>query len=165
MPPLIPDESLALVGERLAEPVTRLITLEAGQRYAYAADDLNPVYFDEAAAWAAGYRTCIIPPTFLGWAMGGFRPLTALRVDGLYGASGDARRIRLNVQRTMAGGDEWDFLAPLYGGDTITAETRLKSLAEKEGGSGSFVLQTTETTYANQHGEVVARSRSSGISR
>jgi acyl dehydratase len=165
MASLIPDETRALVGERLSDPVTRLITLDAGQRYACAADDLNPIYFDEAAAQAAGYRTCVIPPTFLGWAMGGFRPLTALRPDGLYGAAGDARRIKLNVQRSMAAGDEWDFLAPIYGGDTITAETRLKSLVEKDGSSGPFVLQTTETTYTNQHGEVVARSRSSGFNR
>jgi acyl dehydratase len=165
MPSLVPDETRALIGQRLANPISRYLSLEEGQRFAYAADDLNPIYFDEAAAKAAGYRACVIPPTFLGWAIGGFGPLTALRPDGLYGAGSDARRITLNVKRSMAGGDEWDILAPVYGGDTITAETRLKSLEEKEGGSGPFVLQVTETTYTNQHGEVVARARSSGIAR
>ncbi|MFN0146105.1 MAG: MaoC family dehydratase N-terminal domain-containing protein, partial [Dehalococcoidia bacterium] len=143
MASLIPGETQELIGQRLSEPISNTITLAAGQRFAYAADDLNPIYFDEEAARAAGYRGCVIPPTYLGWAIGPFRPLTALRIDGLYGASGDVRRITLNVKRTMAAGDEWDFLAPIYGGDTITAETRLKSLAEKEGGSGPFVLQTT----------------------
>ena len=162
---LIPDETRALIGQRLSEPIAKKITSDAAQRFAYAADDLNPIYFDDAAAKAAGYRACVVPPTYLGWAIGPFRPLTALRLDGLYGASGDARRITLNVKRTMAGGDEWDFLAPIYGGDTITAETRLKSLDEKTGGSGPFVLQTTETTYTNQHGDVVARARGTGIAR
>jgi acyl dehydratase len=165
MPSLIPDDTRALIGQPLAEPVSRTLSLEDGQRFAYAADDLNPIYFDQAAAKAAGYRGCIIPPTYLGWAINPFRPLTALRLDGLYGAGSDARRVTLNVKRTMAGGDEWDFLAPIYPGDTITAETRLKSLDEKEGGSGPFVLQVTETSYTNQRGEIVARARGSGISR
>lgn len=162
---LIPEETRALVGQRLADPISRTISHDEGRRFAYAADDLNPIYFDEVAAQAAGYRGCVIPPTYLGWAIGPFRALTALRLDGLYGAGADARRITLNVKRSMAAGDEWDFLAPVYPGDTITAETRLKSLEEKSGSSGPFVLQTTETSYTNQHGEVVARMRGSGIAR
>jgi acyl dehydratase len=65
----------------------------------------------------------------------------------------------------MFGGQEWDFVAPVIVGDTITAETRLKSLEEKTGGSGPFVLTTQETTYTNQRGEVVARSRQVSIAR
>jgi acyl dehydratase len=42
--------------------------------------------------------------------------------------------------------------APVYAGDGITAETRLASLEEKTGGSGPFVLMTTETRYTNQSG-------------
>jgi acyl dehydratase len=65
----------------------------------------------------------------------------------------------------MFGGQEFDFLAPVYPGDTLTATTRLKSLEEKQGGSSPFVLTTTETTFVNQHGETVARSRQVAIAR
>ncbi len=52
----------------------------------------------------------------------------------------------------LYGGEEWEYRADVHAGDTITAETRLASLAEKSGGSGPFVLVTTETTYTNQNG-------------
>jgi acyl dehydratase len=160
---LVPDETRAMIGERLSEPVSHTITLRESQRFALAADDLNPIYFDEAAAKEAGYRTCVVPPTFLSWALGGPRPITDLREDGLY--RGGGRRVYLRVARVMAGGDGWELLAPVYAGDTITSETRLKTLDEKEGGSGPFVLQSTETTYTNQHGEVVARMTGRSIAR
>ena len=44
-------------------------------------------------------------------------------------------------------------------------KTRLKSLEEKSGGSGPFVLQMTETTYRNQDGAVVARATGRSIAR
>jgi acyl dehydratase len=152
-----------MVGERLAEPVRATITAEAVRRFCYAAGDLNPIYFDEAAAQAAGYRTTVVPGTYLGWALNPVRPIADLRPDGLY--RGDGRRVALNVRRVMAGGDDWVFEAPIHAGDTITAETRLHSLDEKDGSSGPFVLQTTETTYTNQHGEVVARAYGRSIAR
>jgi acyl dehydratase len=163
MAALVSEEARALIGEALSDPVTARITAKESQRYALAADDLNPIYLDEAAAKGAGYRTIVVPPLFLGWALGPFRPITELRTDGLYKSGG--RRVNLNVSRVMFGGEEWDFLAPIYAGDTITAETRLKALDEKDGSSGPFVLQSTETSYTNQDGELVARSRGLSIAR
>jgi len=160
---LIPDETRALVGELLSEPVTATITAKESQRFALAADDLNPIYLDEAAAKAAGYRTVVVPPIFLAWSLTPARRVSDLREDGIY--RGGGRRVNLNVKRVMFGGEEWEFLQPVYAGDTVTAETRLKSLEEKDGSSGPFVLQTTETTYTNQAGEVVARARGRSIAR
>ena len=160
---LIPPESLAMIGEPLGDPVTGVIAAKDAQRYAKASDDLNPIYFDEAAAHAAGYRTLIAPPTYLTYALAIDRTLADLRVDGLYRAGG--RNVPLLVKRVMFGGEEWDFLEPAYVGDTITAQARLKSLDQKDGGSGPFVLMTTETTYTNQDGTVIARARGKSIAR
>jgi acyl dehydratase len=161
--PLIPEETFQMVGELLSEPVTGTITAKEAQRFALAADDLNPLYFDEAAARAAGYRTTLIPPVFLAWGLGAPRPVADVRTDGLYRVGG--RNVRLNVQRVMFGGEEWELLAPAYAGDTFTAETRLKSIEEKSGGSGPFVLQITETTYTNQDAVVVATAAQRRIAR
>ena len=60
---LIPPETMNLVGQRLAEPVTVRIDAREAQRYACAVGDLNPVYFDEEAALSAGDRTLALPPT------------------------------------------------------------------------------------------------------
>lgn len=40
------------------------VSREKVRDYAMAIDELNPVYFSEAAAQAAGYPTVIAPPTF-----------------------------------------------------------------------------------------------------
>ena len=68
-PPLVPPETLAMVGEPLGEPVSALITRREAQRYARAVGDLDPIYFDEAAARDAGYDGLVAPPTFVGHAV------------------------------------------------------------------------------------------------
>ena len=159
---LIPDESLARVGEVLAGPVTVTIDVREAQRYAYAVGDENPAYFDQEAAEAAGYRTLTVPPTFITHAIVPPRPAGEMRTDGLYG---DGTGVRLEVSRMMFGGEEWDFLADVHVGDEITATTRLAALDQKEGSKGPFVRQVRETTYVNQDGTEVARSRQIGIAR
>ena len=151
------------IGQLLSEPIRATIHAEDSQRFALAADDRNPIYFDEAAAQAAGYRTLVVPPTLLAWGLMPPRPLDDLRGDGLYKGLGPP--VRLNVERAMAGGESWQLLAPIHVEDTITAETRLLSLEEKTGRSGPFVLQTAETTFTNQDGVVVARQQAHGIAR
>jgi acyl dehydratase len=160
---LVPPQARALVDQLVGDPQSATISRRESQRYAWAAGDLNSIYFDEGAARAAGYDGLVVPPTLLGWIMEDGRPLDELREDGLY--RGRRQAIPLRVSRTMFGGQEWDFVAPILVGDTITAETRLKGLEEKSGSSGPFVLTTQETTYTNQRGEIVARARVISIAR
>jgi acyl dehydratase len=159
---LIPPESLARIGEVMAGPVTVTIDRREAQRYAYAVGDENPVYFDEAAAQAAGYRTLTVPPTFVTHALVQPRAAGELREDGLYR---DGTGVRLEVARMMFGGEEWDFLEPVCVGDEITGTTRLAALDQKDGSKGPFVRQVRETTYVNQDGATVARSRQIGIAK
>jgi len=162
MSDLVPPEAQAMVGEVTSGPVTAEITAKESQRYAQAVDDLNPLYFDEAAAQAAGYRTIICPPTFLDHVVVSGRPLSDLRTDGLFRQPGSPR---LAMKRVMFGGQEWDWEAPVHVGDTVTATQRLAGVERKEGSRGPFALVTWETTFVNQDGEVVARCRLQGISR
>ena len=160
---LIPPETRALVGQRLGAPVSATIHAEDAERFAFAAGDENPIYLDDAAARAAGHRTRVVPPGFLVWALEPPRPLGALREDGLWRDTGTP--VPLKVKRVLYGGEAWEYVASVHPGDTITAETRLASLEEKTGGSGPFVLMTTETTYTNQASEVVAIVRGQRIAR
>ncbi|MCS5681496.1 MAG: MaoC family dehydratase N-terminal domain-containing protein [Actinomycetota bacterium] len=159
---LIPSESLARVGEVLAGPVTVPIDRREAQRYAYAVGDENPLYFDEKAAHAAGYRTITVPPLFITHALVLPKPASTLREDGLYE---DTTSVQLEVSRMMFGGEEWDFIEPVCVGDEITATTRLADLDQKEGSKGPFVRLVRETTFVNQDEQVVARSRQIGIAR
>jgi acyl dehydratase len=159
---LVPPEATAMIGQVTAGPVSALITAREAQRYAQAVDDLNPVYFDEEAARAAGFRTLVAPPTFIEHAVVEGRGVGDLREDGLFR---NASSGGLGLKRVMFGGQEWEFLAPAYVGDTITATQHLTDIAEKHGSKGPFVLVTWETTFTDQRGAVVARCRQQGISR
>lgn len=170
---LIPPETQTLVGQLLTEPTTVVIEARESQRYALAVGDENPVYFDEEAAKAAGHRTIVAPPTFVTHAVVPPRPNDRLRTDGLWRTDDG---VRLEVSRMMFGGEEWDFLEPVCVGDTITAETRLADLDQKEGSKGPFVRVVRETTFTRlddptgpghgtDAGTVVARSRQIGIAR
>lgn len=159
---LIPPETLDRVGEVLAGPFTATITATGSQRYAQAVGDLNPLYFDEAAAAAAGHRALLAPPTYVPYALVQGRAQADIATDGLFIGE---RPLRLAVARVMFGGEEWDFVAPVCVGDEITGVTRLAALDEKAGSKGPFVRVTRETTYTNQRGDVVARTRQIGIAR
>jgi acyl dehydratase len=160
---LVPPETRALVGQPLGEPVAVTIQARDAERFAHAAGDENPIYLDDAAARAAGYERQVVPPGFLVWALVPPRPLTALANDGLWREGGPP--LRLRVARILYAGEEWEYRAPVYAGDTVRAETRLASLEEKTGGAGPFVLMTVETTYTNQAHEVVAILRGRRIAR
>jgi acyl dehydratase len=159
---LITDEVRARIGELTQPPVTAVITARDAQRYAMAVDDLNPVYFDEAAAHAAGYRTLVAPPTFVSHVVAATKPLSELREDGLFRGG---TQLRLGLPRVMAGGDAWDFLSPAHVGDVVTAETRLASVTEREGRNGPFVTSVVETVFTNEAGETIARLRQTAIAR
>src|SRR5512134_988072 len=119
---LIPPETRALVGQPLGAPVSATIEAGDAERFAFAAGDENPIYFDDAAARAAGYRARVVPPGFLVWALEPPRPLGALREDGRWRATGT--RVPLAVKRVLYGGEEWECHAAVHAGDVITAETR-----------------------------------------
>ena len=159
---LIPAETLALVGSVEVASAATEVTAEGAQRYAQAVGDLNPIYFDADAARAAGYRGLVAPPTYVQYALVQGRPQADIREDGLFRGTSP---LRLRVQRTMFGGEEWDFVAPVHVGDRITGTTRIAALDEKQGSKGPFVRITRETTYTNQDGELVARTRQIGIAR
>ncbi|MEU8618627.1 hypothetical protein [Streptomyces sp. NPDC048623] len=55
----------------------------------------------------------------------------------------------------------WEFLRPVWSGDTISAEVTVRALSEVRAGTG--VELTVEIT--NQHGEAVLRGESTGVVR
>ncbi|MBW2290995.1 MAG: MaoC family dehydratase N-terminal domain-containing protein [Deltaproteobacteria bacterium] len=159
---LITPEAKAMIGKEVGRQTAVVYPKEA-QRFAAAVGDLNPLYFDDEVARAHGYKGVIAPPMFLPQVLQGVTQLDALREDGVPFEGGSD--IPLKAERLMAGGEEYEFLATLYPGDTITAEIRIQNIQEKEGRSGRFVLITRETLYTNQDGIAVARGRFSVIAR
>lgn len=158
---LITEEARAMIGQPLGDPVCGQVLRKEVERYAHAVGDENPLYFDPAYARAAGYRDTIVPPMFVEIFRRSAEPLTALREDGL--SKSRQSPIPLRVNRVMAGGEEVEYLHPIYPGDTITGVTRLVDLIEKIGRSGPFVIIKRETIYTNQDGVIVMKNRNSSV--
>src|SRR5262245_5013649 len=108
----------------MGAPTSAVVTRREAQRYAPAVGHRDPVYFDEDAARAAGYDGLVAPPTFVSHVTVEGGTVDDLREDGLWRDRGGSSPIRLNVSRTMFGGEEWEFRLPVLVGDTITAQRR-----------------------------------------
>lgn len=163
MSSLIPEEALATVGTLVATSRGE-VRRRDWQRWAVSVGETNPVWFDADAARAAGYREDCAPPLYLQYAILGVTRLEDLRADGSSGAASGNLQFPAAPKR-MAGGESWTFHAPAYHGDDITSERRVKSIVEKQGRSGPFVLVTWQADYTNQHGELLASAETSMIAR
>jgi acyl dehydratase len=119
------------------------------RKFAEAIGDDDPIYVDEQAARAAGFKTIVAPPTFL----------CTFRAQELPDLKLQYGRVRLN------GGNEYEYYQPIYVGDTITLTAKYADVSERSGRTGSMVFVITELTFKNQHGEVVATGRNTGIMR
>ena len=82
---LIPDEARAMIGAE-SEPVTGYPVSEHEiRRYAYAVDDLNPLWTDPEYARNTRHGGIVAPPLFHIIPFANDRPLSNLREDGIPG--------------------------------------------------------------------------------
>jgi hydroxyacyl-ACP dehydratase HTD2-like protein with hotdog domain len=161
---LITPEALAMIGTEQSRS-SGIVEKKQFQRWAAAVKDRNPLYFDAGAARGSGYRDVIAPPLYVQYVTLGVADLDELRPDGIPGGGGSGDIPLPACPRRMAGGESWQFHAPLYDGDVITCTRTMADIQEKHGRSGRFVLVTSLSSYKNQDGVVVAEARSQMIAR
>jgi acyl dehydratase len=130
-------------------PIAHDVEKGAIRKFAEALGDGDPIYHDEQAAQAAGFKTIPAPPTFL----------CTFRTQALPDLKIQFGRVRLN------GGNEYEYYQPVYAGDTITVTAKYADVSERSGRTGKMVFVITELTFKNQRGEVVAKGRNTGIMR
>lgn len=120
--------------------------------FARAIGETNPIYVDESAAQAEGYRTIPAPPTFM----------FSIDLDGpeLLPILG---LLDLDIGRVLHGSQEFDYLGQIYAGDRITQQCKIVDIYDKKGGALEFVVQ--ESSYTNQNGELVGKARQTLVYR
>jgi len=130
------------------ETKPRAVEVEKGQLRSFAAatGEKNPIYFDEAAARAAGHRSLPAPPTFLFC-------LASLAPDG----ENVIARLGVDMGRVLHGEQSFTYGEPIHAGDTITLKTRISDIYDKRGGALDFIVEDTEAT--NQNGDSVGVTR------
>jgi len=103
----------------------------------------DPIYTDEAAAKAAGYRGIVAPPTF---------------IFGAPGDSGETMKLietlEIDLGKVLHGEQRFDYHAPVCAGDTLRFQSKVSDIYDKKGGALEFVVNDTKVT--NQLGEHVA---------
>jgi len=144
------------------DPDVRTFTLPIdpiqAARYAYAATDENPVYFDEPAALAAGYDGVIAPPTFvsamLDYSAG--PPESGLKPDGV--APGWFPAIVRPDSLVMGGGQDIEFLMPIRQGDLVeVTRTVVDHYHRPSARFGQLDFVVVESQVVRQDGALVMR--------
>ncbi len=150
---LITDEARAWAQEPF-DPYEVTISATDIARYARAIGETDPIYFDPAAARAAGHTDVIAPPYFpytIRMQAANLRDRADLEPDG--SSSEDVPPVE--TTRAMAGETKIEMGVPIVAGNTITLEKRITDLYEKSGRSGDLVFVVQEFRFTNQRGDLV----------
>jgi N-terminal half of MaoC dehydratase len=138
------------VGESLP-PFT--IDVERGKIHelAVAIGDPNPIFHDCASARAAGYADVPLFPTAptMFWFWGNKKLVEQLTSLGL------------DVTRILHSGEEYEYLVPIYAGDSLTGVTTVAEGRVRR----NIEMVTLVIEYTNQHGQLVLRARETLITR
>jgi acyl dehydratase len=116
------------------------------REFADAIEDPNPIYRD---------------PTYAKTALGGIvAPPTLLRTF-LYEPRAASEALKVaDWSYIVHGEQEFEYLAPVFAGDVLTAQDRIVSITEKESRrAGKLQIAVIETTFHNQRGEKVQVAR------
>ena len=76
---------------------------------------------------------------------------------------GRRRRPEPSSGTAVKANDDFTFHAPVHVGDVITVTSRLADIQPKQGKMGPMFLVIGETSYHNQHGQLVGVSRGSSL--
>ncbi|MBW7849474.1 MAG: MaoC family dehydratase N-terminal domain-containing protein [Rhodospirillales bacterium] len=140
-----------LVGKEY-EPFTFEVEKGRIRMFAHAIGETNPIYYDEAAARDAGYRSLPAPPTFpftiTMESRQPFLPIEELGVD---------------ITRSMHGEQSFTYHSDICAGDVITGRQKIVDIFEKKGGALLFII--VDTRLDNQDGRHVADLRMSIVVR
>jgi len=130
---------------RASKPALNEVEKGAIRRFAEALGETNPIYFEEAAARAAGYRSVVAPPTFP----------TTLR------AGSDLRESLLLApgKHLLQAEQSIEYARPIVAGDKLTVTSRVADISQRATPSGMTDVVVIEDEGRDDANELVYRSR------
>jgi len=148
---VITDEVRAWIGlttELMALPEE--IAASDVRRYVEATGDTNPLWMDDAAARAAGYRVRVVPPMLVAELVWRLKHREAGRLT-------DRVPLPASYVDTRNADTDIEWLEPVHVGDRLSVRHRIRDITARAGRRGLGVYITRETEYTNQDGRVVTR--------
>ena len=149
---LVTPELEAMIG-REWPPVVHEVDRSGIRMWAAAVGIDDPVYHDEALARVRGYERLPAPPGFMG---------VPKRMPGEPDPGPPIRGLHPELTRSLNGGTQFVYHAPVLAGDELVATTAIVEIKERSGSVGRMLLITRETTY-RRAGEPVALLRATVI--
>jgi acyl dehydratase len=136
---------------RESKPAINEVEKGAIRRFAEALGETNPIYFEEAAARAAGYRSVVAPPTFP----------TTLR------AGSDLREnLMLSPGKHLLQAEQnIEYARPIVAGDKLTVTSKVADISQRSTPSGLTDVVIIEDEGRDDAGELVYRSRALWVVR
>jgi acyl dehydratase len=111
--------------------------------FAKAIGETDPVYTDESAARAAGYKALPAPPTFAF--------CLEMETNSLWD---NIAAMGVPVGAILHGSQTFKYHAPICAGDRVTFQTKVSDVYDKKSGALEFIVE--DTTANNQDGVLVA---------
>ena len=133
------------------EPVQVEIDRSFVRRFCDAIGDKNPLWQDEKQSGSSSSERTVVPPGLLCTAR-----LTGITVG--------APSVPFPPQG-VDGGATWEWHAPIYIGDTLTAVMSFADVYEREGKTGKMIFMVFEKALKNHEDTLVATYRGTVIGR
>jgi acyl dehydratase len=156
---LITDEMRAMLGKEV-EPVRLEVDKTSISWFARAVGYVDLIYYDEEYAKSRGHRGIVAPPGFFG------QPVYVPQGSGTMGSAPSMARLLpgMKVKRALNGGTEFEYYdEEVCAGDVLTRTMKVVDLQERTGSLGKMLILTTEASYRNAEGKLVATQRGTGI--
>lgn len=150
---LITAAMLAQIGVE-SSPVRYEVDKSSVRMFARAVGYTDPIYYDEEAAVAAGYRSLPCPPGYLGTPV--FRPGVSDPTFGSAPAGDTLPEPPVQLPSLLDGGVEVEYFDDICAGDALTVTSRVSGLKERSGSLGRMLITTSDTVYRRTDGSVVA---------
>ncbi len=121
--------------------------------FCQAIGETNPIFWDKAAAVAAGYPDCPLTPSF-GVSLNRLAPEDGNLILDVFGA---------DYGRRMHAEQSFEYHRPLYAGDRVRLLSKVGDIYHKKGGALEFAV--IETTIYNQQGQLCITTRMTVVLR
>ena len=147
---IVSAEMRDLIGREVDEGVAE-VTTSGCRLFARAVGHTDPIFYDEAAAQARGYRALVAPPGYLG------TPVNTQTRGGMVPVPAPIAQLHIPYKRQLDGGTAYEYLEPVVAGDVVTSRSKITRFEERLGSIGPMLITYHETTYTRQDGTVIAK--------
>jgi acyl dehydratase len=149
---LLTDEMKKWIGREATYTAPEELGRASIRYFALAIGEDSPLYHDDEFARSAGYDGVIAPPTLV--------CETGQYMSGPRSSIGHTWDLPIEGARMIRGGNEYTFARPVRPTDVISARWRIEDIKERTTSGGvPMLIVTSEATYFNQNGDLLATNQ------